>query len=77
MRPTTTLPLPGDTDTVLAADLALAIRRDGRLNHWERTAKIVADSCRYSERDYRRWGWSYECSYAPGRPRCLWCWELA
>jgi len=64
-RRTVTLPLPGDADTVLEAETARAVRRDGRLTSDEHHAVAVAGACSFCRQKYRSWTCTYEdpCFY--------------
>jgi hypothetical protein len=68
-RPTTTLALPGDADTVLACEIAQAIRRDGRLNVEERRTAFRVAWCQEAGAKYPFW----KCSYV--KP-CCYCEEF-
>lgn len=70
VRPIVTVPLPGDADTVLEYEIARAIRRDNRLNRWERRVLFFVCWCEESKRKYAG-GW--RCSY--WRP-CCYCEEI-
>lgn len=63
------MPLPGDAESVLAYDLARAVRRDNRLTYAERWALSLTDSCLMAKRAFSWW----ECSYASP---CVYCEEL-
>lgn len=60
-----TLPLPGDADTVIAADTARAVRRDGRPNREEWRALFLISWCAEAKNKYHFWKCSYwdPCCY--------------
>lgn len=70
VRKIVNLPLPGDVETFLAADLSRAIRRDGRLNFEERRALSKSWWCAEASLKYDFW----KCNFLTSP--CVFCAEL-
>lgn len=67
-KPTETLWLPGDKESVFDFEYRRAVKRDGRLNPQERQVYTLIWACKSAKQSY----WWWECGV--DNP-CTFCWE--
>lgn len=76
VRPTVTLPLPGDADAVLTHLVREAVRREGRLTWQERAAAILGLRCAKMHWMAQRRGIYWPCVPADPCDDCMTVKEL-